>query len=316
MTTSGTTGIPKIVRHTLASLARSVRPARAPPPIWGLLYEPSRFAGLQVVLQSLIGGGELVAPDPLGSIGERVRYLASNGCTHLSATPTLWRKLLMLPDAALLKPRQITLGGEIADASILSALAQCYPMARVTHIYASTEAGVGFSVQDGLPGLPAHYLRDGIGGAALRVSDGELCIRPPGNNNLRRASHIAVDDDGYLRTGDLVREENNRVYFLGRISAAINIGGTKVNPEAVEAVINAHPEVAAAQVSSRPSPLVGALLTLMVLPRDSTCDAAAFKQSVKTWCRERLPREAQPATIKVVASIATTAADKISRAGK
>lgn len=315
MTTSGTTGIPKIVRHNLASLTRSVRPAKAPLPRWGLVYEPSRFAGLQVVLQALIGGGELIAPDPSGDIGERLRYLAANGCTHLSATPTLWRKLLMLPEAALLAPQQVTLGGEIADAGILRALTARYPAARVTHIYASTEAGVGFSVKDGLPGMPASYLRDGVGGVRLRVADGELWIKPPGDDSSRRAAHISVDDEGYLRTGDLVREDSGRLFFVGRDSSTINIGGTKVHPEAVEAIVNAHPMVAACQVSSRPNPLVGSLLTLAVAPHDADMDAALFKQSVKDWCRERLPREAQPATIKMVGSITETAAGKVSRAG-
>jgi acyl-CoA synthetase (AMP-forming)/AMP-acid ligase II len=315
MTTSGTTGIPKIVRHTLDSLTRSVRVMAPPLPRWGLVYEPSRFAGLQVVLQALLGGGELIAPDPDGDVGARMRFLAQHGCTHLSATPTLWRKILMLPEAALLAPQQVTLGGETADAGILRALAARYPAARITHIYASTEAGVGFSVKDGLPGIPASYVKDGIGGARLRVIDGELWIKPPGPapEANRRADHITVDADGYLRTGDLVRDDGDRIYFLGRDSSTINIGGTKVHPEDVEAIVNEHPDVAASQVSSRPNPLVGALLTLTVAPRDPAMDAAAFKQSIKAWCRDRLPREAQPATIKIVESIAATAAGKLSR---
>lgn len=312
MTTSGTTGIPKIVRHSLASLSRSVRAMAPPLPKWGLVYEPSRFAGLQVVLQALLGGGELIAPDPSHDVGERLRFLARHGCTHLSATPTLWRKLLMLPEAALLAPQQVTLGGEIADAGILKALGVRYPGARITHIYASTEAGVGFSVKDGRPGIPASYLGDGIGGARLRVRGGELWIRPPGDDHWSRADHIESDAEGYLRTGDLVREDGDRVYFLGRDSSVINIGGTKVHPEDVEAIINEHPDVAAAQVSSRPNPLVGALLTLTVAP-NAGIDAVAFKASVKQWCKDRLPREAQPATIKVVDAIAVTAAGKTAR---
>jgi acyl-CoA synthetase (AMP-forming)/AMP-acid ligase II len=315
MTTSGTTGIPKIVDHSLASLSRSVHVMSPPLPRWGLVYEPSRFAGLQVVLQALLGGGELVAPDPSGDLGERLRFLAANGCTHLSATPTLWRKLLMLPEAALLAPRQVTLGGEIADAGILKALAARYPSARITHIYASTEAGVGFSVKDGRPGIPAAFVSDGVGGAALRIVDGELWIRPPGATGGGSAAHITLDSDGFLRTGDLVREDGDRVYFLGRDSSTINVGGTKVHPEDVEAIVNAHPGVAGAQVSSRPNPLVGALLTLTVAPIDPGIDAVAFRQSVKAWCRERLPREAQPATIKVVDAIAATAAGKLARTG-
>ena len=315
MTTSGTTGIPKVVRHNLASLTRSVRATDpADPPRWGLLYEASRFAGLQVVLQSLIGGGTLLAPDPHGSASDRLRFLAAGGCTHLSATPTLWRQLLMLPEAASLPLRQVTLGGEIADAGILRVLAARFPAARISHIYASTEAGVGFSVRDGQPGFPAAWLDDGVGGALLRIVDGVLWIRPPGaRGDGGTAAHIVTDDDGYVCTGDFVRVDGDRATFLGRGSSVVNIGGTKVHPEDVEAVVNAHPQVAGCRIIAKPSAILGAILTLTVVPHDDAGDAAVLRAALKDWLRERLPREAQPATIRIVDQLATTAAGKIAR---
>ncbi|MGL4281630.1 MAG: AMP-binding protein, partial [Albidovulum sp.] len=112
MTTSGTTGIPKIVPHSLKSLARSVyRFAPADAPTWGLLYDPTRFAGLQVTLQALIGGGRLVVADTHRPIAEQIAALAENGTTHLSATPTLWRRILMVPGHRDLPLKQVTLGG-------------------------------------------------------------------------------------------------------------------------------------------------------------------------------------------------------------
>ena len=170
MTTSGTTGIPKIVPHTLASLARTVR--RDPlvrAPVWGLVYEMSRFAGLQVGLQSLLGGGTLSAPDTHAPLPEQIAHLAATGCTHLSATPTLWRRLLMAPGIETLSLRQITLGGEIADQSVLDAVSARFPSARVTHIYASTEAGVGFAVNDRKAGFPRTYLEEPPGGVGIRI---------------------------------------------------------------------------------------------------------------------------------------------------
>ena len=151
MTTSGTTGHPKMVSHTLAGLARTVRPVRpgAPVPVWGLTYEATRFAGLQVVLQAVLGGGTLVLLPLSAPIGDRLAGFAAVDVTHLSATPTLWRRMLMHPASAALSLRQITLGGEIADQALLDTLRTRFPDAQVTHIYASTETGVGFSVRDG-----------------------------------------------------------------------------------------------------------------------------------------------------------------------
>ena len=55
--------------------------------------------------------------------------------------------------------KRITLGGEIADQAILSSLRKVFTSSKISHIYASTEAGVGFSVQDSLAGFPLEYLK-------------------------------------------------------------------------------------------------------------------------------------------------------------
>ncbi len=99
--------------HDLALLSRTVsRMPASGGARWGLLYDPTRFAGMQVVLQALLGGGTLIAPDTAAPLSEQVAFLASRGCTHLSATPTLWRRLLMVPGHAELSLRQATLGGD------------------------------------------------------------------------------------------------------------------------------------------------------------------------------------------------------------
>ena len=105
------------------------------------------MAGLQVLLQALLGGSSLALPAAGTGLAERLALFARCGVNAISATPTLWRKMLMLPAAQrALALRTITLGGETADQQVLDALARAYPGARVRHLYASTEAGVGFAV--------------------------------------------------------------------------------------------------------------------------------------------------------------------------
>ncbi|USI72461.1 AMP-binding protein [Sphingomonas morindae] len=315
MTTSGTTGVPKIVAHDLDTLTRSVRPPRAgmAVPIWGLLYEPSRFAGLQVVLQALLGGGRLLAAAYDEPLPERLTRFAAQGCTHLSATPSLWRKILMLPQADGLALKQVTLGGEIADQPLLTQLRRRFPDARLTHVYASTEVGVGFAVTDGEAGFPASYLRDGVGGVQLKIVDGLLWARPPGAATRDLAPHMQRDADNYLCTSDRVEQVGERVRFLGRESSTVNIGGTKVQIEDVEQIVSRHPDVAECVVTAKPNPIVGAVLSLTIAPRDPEADRDALRKSVKDWCRVHLQREAQPATVRVVDALEVTAAGKISR---
>src|SRR2546425_13244163 len=88
--------------------------------------------------------------------GDYLVRLGARGVTHISGTPSHWRRALMSPSARAIAPRYVRLSGEIADQAILNTLRSFYPRAAVGHAYASTEAGVGFEVNDGLEGFPAR----------------------------------------------------------------------------------------------------------------------------------------------------------------
>ncbi|UXU74431.1 MULTISPECIES: class I adenylate-forming enzyme family protein [unclassified Paracoccus (in: a-proteobacteria)] len=317
LTTSGTTGRPKLVAHALDSLTRTTRrdQIRGRGQVWGLLYDHTRFAGLQVVLQALLSGATLaVAPADM-ALDHRLAFLAARGVTHLSATPTLWRKILMTPAATALSLRQITLGGEVSDDAVLSALARQWPQARISHIFASTEAGVGFSVTDGRAGFPESFLHDPPLGIGLRVEDGRLLVR-----NDRVASQYLGGDgklarDGWVDTGDLVRIQHGRVLFLGRGNGVINVGGDKVHPEEIESVILTHPDVAMVQVYAKRNPIMGALVAADIQPRPGLADRGALRDELKAWLAARLDRHKVPAFIRIVDSFETNAAGKLKRGG-
>ncbi len=323
-TTGGPTGLPKIVSHHLGGLAAAVRPKRAgdPQPIWGHVIDPARLAGVLVMLQALVGGGRLVVADPGASLAQQIAGLAAGGVTHLSCTPTLWRRILMLPDYAALRLTQITLGGETADTATLRALSVAWPAARISHIYASTEAGQGFSVTDGRAGFPAAWLKGAPGGLAgglgLDLREGVLWLQPPlqARGASRTGPRIGIEADaaGFIRTGDLVEMRGDRVMFLGRESGLINVAGVKVWPEVVEAVIKAVPGVGLVQISARKSPVTGALVVAEVQLVEGA-DPVVLKPLILAACRAGLPREAVPASIRFVVALATNAAGKLLRPG-
>lgn len=315
MTTSGTTGGPRMVRHSLAGLTRTTRARalqQAQPPVWGLMYDHTRFAGLQVLLQSLLSGACLAAPDLTMPLTGQLAFLQNAGCTHLSATPTLWRKILMTPGAQDLALTQITLGGEIADNALLTALSQRFPAARISHIFASTEAGVAFSVRDGLAGFPASYLTDPPSGIALQIRDGRLWVR---NDHVQPAylGHAgSFGTGGWIDTGDTILQAQDRVLFRGRNSGIINVGGSKVHPEEVERVLLTHPQVAAARVFARPNPIIGALVAAEVVPVPDA-DPAALRADLMAHLHARLDRHAVPAILTITAALHVSGAGKVQR---
>ena len=102
MFTSGTTGPPKLVVHSLAGLTGAIKPAAADaaPPVWGTFYDIRRYGGLQILLRALLGEGSLAITAPAEPMPAFLTRLARLGVTHLTGTPSHWRRVLMTPEAS------------------------------------------------------------------------------------------------------------------------------------------------------------------------------------------------------------------------
>jgi non-ribosomal peptide synthetase component F len=178
--TSGTTGIPKLIVHDLTTLSAAIQAGGAPqthPATWATFYDIRRYGGLQIVLRALLGGTSLVLSSPGEQLGEFLTRAGHWSVTHILGTPTHWRRVLISGARDQIAPRYVRLSGEIADQSVLDQLRAAYPQAKVVHAYASTEAGVGFEVDDGREGFPARLIGRANGEVGLRVDEGCLRIR-------------------------------------------------------------------------------------------------------------------------------------------
>ena len=318
--TSGTTGAPKLVVHNLADLTAPTA-ARSPADgaaVWGTFYDIRRYGGLQIFFRAVIGNASLVLSDAEEPIGDHLERLARHGVTHLSGTPSHWRRALMNPAIRTIAPRYVRLSGEIADQSILDALRVAFPQASIGHAYASTEAGVAFDVNDGLAGFPTAFvgcIRDDV---EMKVVDNSLRIRSPRTASRYIAvNQVLADDDGFVDTGDLVKQRGERYYFVGRKDGVINIGGLKVHPEEVEGIINRHPRVRMSLVRPKKSPITGSIVVAdVILKSDSengTAQQIGTKDDILKLCREALPRHKVPAAISFVSSIPVSATGKLAR---
>jgi len=315
LATSGTTGTPKLITHNLASLTRTLKrnTERGSEFVWGLMYEPARFAGLQVVLQALVGGSVLNISSKY-EFDEQIKAVLGGGVNALSATPSLWRKILMDGRIKDLKFRQITLGGEIVDQKLINALRSTYPSARITHIYASTEAGAGFSVQDGLAGFPSEWIGTLDAPVQLQIdSNNHLLIKPsimPRGDEI----HCRLSAEGYLDTQDIVTVSKGRVTFLGRASGVINVGGNKVSPEEIEVVIREVKGVTDAGVFGKSSGILGQIVCAELVI-DKSENADSILQAVRSHCLSELVPWKRPAIFRIVEALEETSAGKRRRIG-
>ena len=314
LTTSGTTGKPKVAVHSievLASRAMETK-SRAEGSRWLLTFHPASFAGLQVILTVVVGGSELIAlAHP--NMTNLVQAAHEGRPTHISATPTFWRSLLVAVSATEhgLPLQQITIGGEAVDQSTLNQLRRAYPQARLAHIYASTEAGALFAVRDGQAGFPAAWLESSVSGTRLRIRDGVLEILSPREMRgyVGDSAPKNRTDDGWLVSGDLVEVTGDRVLFKGRTDNVINVGGAKVMPEEVENVLLQHEAVREARVFGQRNPLVGAVVCAEIVLAsgfdEQTARASIFSHAARHMEQHKLPR-----LLRFVPSIPTNAAGK------
>jgi len=314
--TSGTTDGPKLVVHTLASLSGAIQPARGCEdlPVWGTFYDTRRFGGLQILLRVLIGGGSLALAAPGEPLAALLPRLNMHRITHLSGTPSHWRRVLMSPLAGRIAPRSIRLSGEIVDQGLLDKLSGFYKPETLVHAFASTEAGVVFEVADRLSGFPAALLGR-HGSVEIKVEDGSLHVRSPRTAQRYLGGGEPLTKDGWVDTGDLLDHRDDRLYFLGRRGGVINVGGLKVHPEEVEAVINAHPRVLMSRVRGRRSAITGGLVVAEVMARQNPAAGRdrTLEAEILDLCHRSLAPYKVPAQIRLVGSLDVATSGKMVR---
>ncbi len=254
-------------------------------------------------------------------VSDHLERLAEYGVTHVSGTPSHWRRVLMSASAHKIAPSYVRLSGEIADQSILDGLRALYPQAQIVHAYASTEAGVGFEVDDGQEGFPASFAGRRNGEVELKVEDGSLRVRSDRAAlcYLSETNSRIKGENGFVDTGDIVELRGDRYYFTGRKDGAINVGGLKVNPEEVEAVINRHPGVHSSLVHARKNSIIGSLVVADIVPKSAECGNSApemgddLENEIRSICTQNLARHKVPALIRFVSSLPMTAGGKLAR---
>jgi acyl-coenzyme A synthetase/AMP-(fatty) acid ligase len=316
--TSGTTGVPKLALHTLASLAGSARHTETSPTpiVWSTFYDMRRYGGLHIFLHAALTGTSLVVSSAQESVADFLARAGAHGVTHISGTPSHWRRALMSPWANRIAPEYVRLSGEIVDQAILNQVRSQYPEARVAHTFASTEAGVGFNVNDGLMGFPAGVL-DSNPLIEMKVKDGTLRIRSSrtASRYLGEDSPVLKDADGFVDTGDTLDLRDGRYYFTGRRDGIINVGGLKVHPEEVEAVINRHPVVAMSLVRAKKNPITGALVVADVVLKAMPADisAGAEQREILRFCRAELDPHKVPTAINILPMLTIGESGKLVR---
>jgi len=297
--TSGTTGLPKKVTHTFETITRFVKQLDThKESVWGFAYNPTHMAGVQVFFQALLNGNPIIRLFGLAK-DQIMQSINDYSISHISATPTFYRLLLPINDNYRSVIR-ITSGGEKFDDSTINALKRVFPSAKITNVYASTEAGTLLaSVGDEFT-LKTEYLD------LMKIVENELLI----HTSLMGYSDI-VDGDWY-NTGDLVEiisENPIRFRFLSRKNEMINVGGYKVNPIEVEDAIRSIEGVINVRVYPKSNSVLGNIICCDVVKNKPEIDESYIRIKLQAKLQEyKIPR-----LVRFVDSIGLTRTGKIKR---
>ncbi len=288
--TSGTTGEPKgvvlthdaVVASALATSARiGVEPGEDR---WLSCLPLGHVGGLSVVLRALVTGTPVEIlpsfdPDVVDASPDR-------GATLLSVVPTMLGRLAR-PEGF----RRILLGGS-------APLRAVGP--NVITTYGMTESGSGV-VYDGRP----------IDGAEVAVGpDGAIALRGPMLLRAYRDGTDPKDADGWFRTGDIGGfDEDGRLVVFGRADECIVSGGENIWPDAVEAVLAEHADVAEVAVCGVADPEWGERVVAFVVGRDVPPALGDLRSIV----RESLGAFAAPRELVVLDALPRTPSGKVRR---
>lgn len=250
--TSGTTGQPKEVVHSISTLTRSVRlGSRYENQIWAYAYNPTHMAGLQVFFQAFENKNTLV--NVFNQSREYIyEQILEKGITHISATPTFYRLLLPF-ERTFNSVVRVTLGGEKSDQHLYDSIMKIFPNAKINNVYASTEAGSLFAAKGDSFQIPVA-IKD-----KFKVIDDELLI----HKSLLGSSDSFMFTDDYYHSGDLIEwvdEAQGLFRFKSRKNELINVGGYKVNPGEVEVAIQDIEGVRQAMVYGKANSILGNVL--------------------------------------------------------
>lgn len=298
LNTSGTTGSPKEIIHGVESITRNILVSdKYVSSNWGLTYQIGKMAFYQVLFQSLFNKSCLInlSGYDFNSIKDRI---IKNNVTHISATPTFYRMLLS-DEHIYGEIKQVTVGGESLNDSLLNTLKIKFPNSSIKNIYASTEAASLFASEDCNFKIPDKYRKK------IKILDSTLRIH---KDLLGTINEEKLVDDWYDTKDEVEKINDSEFRFVGRKNVEINVSGVKINPIKVESVINSLDYIKNCIVYSKKNSVIGNILCCDIIIKKNMS-----KAQIKEDLRKLLDKYEIPSVINLVESIAMNSNSKISR---
>ncbi len=298
--TSGTSGQPKAVIHTHASVQASARATSRALDVdpaadtWLACLPPAHIGGLSVVLRALITGTGLTVHDRFDPA--KTTQAATDGATLVS----LVTRTLTQIDPNIF--RRILIGGASPPEHLPDNVWSTYGMTE-------TGSGIVYNTSEGQVVLDGCEVRTipGPAGDELQVR-GPMLFR-----GYRQQTASPFTSDGWFPTGDLGEvKADGGLAVHGRRGDVIVTGGEKVWPDPVERLLRRHPGVQEAAVVGLPDPEWGHQVVAVIVPTPD--DSAPRLDELRTMVKAELPAWCAPKQLELRQLLPKTSIGKIRRA--
>jgi len=166
-----------------------------------------------------------------------------------------------------------------------------------------------------LPGVEARIVDPESGEILGPGIQGELQARSSmvmqGYYNMPEATSAAIDDEGWLHTGDLAEVDEDGYYKItGRLKDMIIRGGENVYPREIEEFLYTHPKISDVQVIGVPDERFGEEVMAWVMLRPGE---SADAEEIREFCRGRIAHFKVPRYVKVTTEFPMTVTGKIQK---
>lgn len=330
MPTSGSTGVPRLVKVTHANLIANteaiIRSQSLGTDESAMLILPLSYCfGASVVHTHLYQGGGIVFDSRFMFPDKVLRAINACACTTFAGVPTAYKILLGRSSIRSIPPlglRRFLQAGGALDTRSIQAVRDIVPTAKFFVMYGQTEATARISC------LPAERLADKLGSVGvlldnltLRLVDdsgrevphgqtGEIWVKGPsicGGYFEDPEETARKFCDGWLKTGDLGSlDEDGYLWIKGRTGDFMKIRGVRVSFAEVEGRVAALPGVFECAAVAGAHPEAGEALELFIVPENGATD-------LPERVRRSLPPHWTCAAVNLVSELPKTSNGKIAR---
>ena len=340
--TSGTTGFPKgvmLTHYNVVNNGKAIGDCMDLSTADRMMIQVPMFHcfGMVLAMTASMSHGVAMSPIPVFSPRLGLKCINEKKITAFHGVPTMFIAMMEHADFDKTDFSHVRTGimaGSPCPVEKMREVIEKMKMTEICITYGQTEASPATSMSKTTDSIEQRV--NTVGGAIFGVeckicsperdpktgkyeelpddTDGEFVARGynimKGYYKMPEATNAAIDEDGWLHTGDMARKRSTDGYFkiTGRIKDMIIRGGENIYPKEIEDFIYTHPAVSDVQIIGVPSKEYGEEIMACIVLKN---EESATEEDIKAYVRTHMAKHKTPRYVRFVEGFPMNAAGKI-----